>query len=77
MLLYVWPGTHVGQTCPNINKLHRLLQIRAQLQEQQIAGYTGDCGSLCVPSDQFVSFITNCEEIVSSRFMGMLHRGYV
>ena len=26
-----------------------------------------------MPSDQFVSFITHCEDIFSSRFMGMLH----
>ena len=51
----------VGQTCPNIKyctDCSKLLQIRAHLQEQQIAGSNGDCGILCVPSDQFVSFIT-------------------
>ena len=51
----------VGQTCPNIKyctDCSKLLQIRAHLQEQQIAGSNGDCGVLCVPSDQFVSFIT-------------------
>ena len=51
--------------------------LRAQLQEQQIAGSNGDCGGMCVPIDQFVPFITNCEEIVSSLLIVMLHRGYI
>ena len=51
----------VGQTCPNITyctDCSKLLQILAHLQEQHVAGSNGDCGVLCVPSDQFVSFIT-------------------
>ena len=62
----------------NCTDCSTLLQGCAQLQEQPAdemvfihnnayGASNGDCGGLCVPSDQFVSFITNCEDIFYSR----------
>ena len=51
----------------NCTDCSKLLQGCAQLQEQPADEMVFIRGGLCVPSDQFVSFITNCEEIFSSR----------
>ena len=67
---------------------YKLLQGRAQLQEQPAdemvfihsnayAASNGDCSGLYVPCVQFVHCITNCEDMVSSRFMDMFHMSKV
>ena len=53
--------TNLSKHKTNCTDCSKLLHILAQLQEQQSAASNVDCGGLCVPSDQFVYFITNCE----------------